>query len=90
MAAGPSKSQAREFTYRAARRVLAKAKREGGYLIGASIHRKSEDGAWCPHYEVVSHHDCGGDGRRTFITQVRMIRASNGEAAVITEGVDAS
>jgi hypothetical protein len=88
MAVGPTKDEAARFTRKHAARVFDEAKALPGFFSG-HLRLRSEAGAWCPHYEVVAHYREGG-GRRTTITQVRLIRASNGEASVITDVADAS
>jgi hypothetical protein len=88
MAAGPSKQQAREFTYKNAKRVVAKLQSEDPTAV-VQMRLKEKD-SWCPAYliKVIRH---PAEGPRTVERRVvRLIRASNGEAAVITEVADAS
>lgn len=72
MARGASKSEARRLAYRLARYWAGKGP------AGTTVTRETPAGAWCPSYLVASPFD-------SYRKRVRVIRASNGETAAITE-----
>lgn len=74
MARGASRPEARRLAYKLAQRIAAKGP------VGTTVTRETPAGAWCPSYLVASPFD-------SYRKRVRVIRASNGETAAITEDI---
>jgi hypothetical protein len=83
MARGPSKEQAQAVTRRYANRLAARL-RERSEVIRVDVQRAAPWQSWLPCYEVRCVGRVGSV-EETNVYRVRTIRASNGEAAVITE-----